>query len=95
MHHTKLKRVIALVLLLAVVGSLRSLSIPTARADDGNLFAGLAIASLRQSVQAPEGNKVAFHVVRDWACRSTNGTVPVGILSSRWRPCPPTPTYQR
>ncbi len=86
MHHMKLKRVIALVLLLAVVG-LALPSIPTARADDGSRSPELPLP-LCQSVQAPEGNKVAFHVyatgvqVYKWNGTSWDFVAPVATLSA-------------
>ncbi len=59
MHNMKLKRLIALTLLLAAAGVALA-SLPTVRADDNNRAPDLP-SPLCDKVQVEAGNKVAFH----------------------------------
>lgn len=60
MHQIKMKRLVALALLLAVVG-LAPPSMPAAMANNGNRGPELPLP-LCDSIQVPAGNKVSFHV---------------------------------
>jgi hypothetical protein len=60
MHIMKLKRVIGLAVLLAVAGAALA-SMPAARANNGDQTPDLPSPSC-DSLQAPPGNKAAFHV---------------------------------
>ncbi len=70
MHNMKIKCVIGLVVLLTVAG-LALASIPAARAGDDNRAPDLP-SPLCDSLQAPPGNKVAFH------------TYALGVQIYRW-----------
>lgn len=61
MRYIKVKRVIALVVLLAVAG-LALPSIPAARAHDDNHHAPDLPSPLCDSIEAPQGNRVVSHV---------------------------------
>jgi hypothetical protein len=71
MHSIKAKRVIALVLLLAVIG-LAHPSVPAVRAKDENKNSPVLPLPLCDDVQVPEGHKLAFHVYA------------VGVQKYRW-----------
>ena len=92
MHNMKIKGVIALVVLLSVVG-LAPASIPSTLAHDNNHPPDLP-SPLCDSLEVPSGNRVA-RVRTRWACKSTDGTAPVGCLWNQWRRCSPTPTITR
>lgn len=70
MHYTKIKRVIGLVVLLAVAG-FASASISVARADDDNRAPDLP-SPLCDNLQVPAGHKVSFH------------TYALGVQIYRW-----------
>ena len=70
MQHMKIKRILALVLLLAIAG-LALPSISTARAGDNDRSPDLPFP-LCDSLQVPVGNKLAFHVYA------------VGVQKYRW-----------
>lgn len=84
MRYLKIKRVVALVLLLAVAG-LALASVPAARAADKHHEPDLP-APLCDRLQVPEGNKVAFHVfargvqVYRWSGTSWGFVEPVATL---------------
>src|SRR5687767_6751265 len=86
MGYMKVKRVIRLVVLLAVAG-LALPSIPVARAGDDSRAPELPV-TLCDSVQVPPGNKVAFHVyalgvqVYKWNGTSWDFVAPVATLSA-------------
>jgi hypothetical protein len=81
MHIMKIKRVIALVVLLSIAG-LAQAFIPAARALDSNQAPDLP-SPLCDSLQVPEGNKVAFHVyARGVQIYNWNGTSWVFVAPS-------------
>jgi hypothetical protein len=70
MHYVKVKRILALVLLLAMTGLALPYT-PAARAGDKDSSPDLPLP-LCDSLQVPEGNKLAFHVYA------------VGVQKYRW-----------